>query len=250
MTIHAAVNFSDEKNRDVGYLIGSDSRIDSSNHTYYFHNKSFRSNNHIGIHMGVIPGLEMEVEDWEEAHRLSKQNLPWKNILFQRALTGVFDNISEGKNYSDLPILKLMNECGGYHLLIGVKRDGKIGLYVISNDPEASELKKDTAYLLDQMANGSLESSFNSKFWFLGPGVPRVNSIIPKGYVEEEYQKCLSFEEAAMLIDNTLQLSDGEMRPLIVGYDAKYDPGPSHIYAVSFKKFGKLEGVVSSKQTK
>ncbi|KYK25033.1 hypothetical protein AYK26_02455 [Euryarchaeota archaeon SM23-78] len=267
MTIHFAVSFFDEKTEDAGYLLGSDSNwdrerkielglekitIEAEKDFPYFADKVFKGEKHIGIFSGKPPLLAFSMNQWAILHQsIEKKNEKGKesdkdkiqstdSALRFDALNHVFDNIGNNTNYSQIEFLKAMGEQKAtYSLLIATQRNDVLELFVVSNE-KGLELKKDAACQLHKIEKTALDKHKNSMFWIYGPGVPSSLELTPKGYYECEYKKKLNLREAKSVTLSHLQPS-GIMKKLIIGTNENYDPGPSNIYLVSYKRLEKLK---------
>lgn len=249
MTIHFATTFFDKDLKDSGFVIGSDSnwgalktlssgtKKTNAEGRVDFREKSFRGENYIGLYMGVEPRYTITEEDWINIYK----NLKKKSRISLReivnplgSLDNIFSDISEGKDYSGLDTLKNIS----YTLLIA-RRNGGIELFVINSEGSNTGLRPNTAHIVYGIYGNAKPESI--RYWFLGPAVPQ-DPIVPKRYVELERGGSMGLESAINSAKHFLQLKDEDLRFLSIG-DEPYNPGPSNIYVVSFKRFGSINEI-------
>ncbi len=127
-----------------------------------------------------------------------------------KSLDGVFEEVEELKDYSSIPLLKHAIK---YRLFIAKRNPEHLKLYRISSVGD----DKNKAKIIHSLEKDSYESS---KIWY---------SVLSNSYFMINNKKRFTLEEA-------IGVATSALNPQI----DNYDPGPSHLYVVSFNRIERL----------
>ncbi|MBI4919520.1 hypothetical protein HY837_06310 [archaeon] len=127
-----------------------------------------------------------------------------------RSLDGVFEDVDEVKDYSHIPMLESAQK---YRLFVAKRNQDGLKLYRVSSVGE----NQNKARIIHSFDKESYESS---KIWY---------SILSNSYFVINNKDRFNLEQA-------IDVANSALNPQI----DDYDPGPSHLYIVSFNKTERL----------
>ena len=182
MTIHCAITYFDQKTESVGYLLGSDSRAVYSERNSFIPiecqvDKSILGKRTVGFVRGHLRGNN---KDFSETLKILENN---------------FENIEEGRNYSNLHQLKNFES---YVLMIVKQTPEALDLFTISNARESDlNVAKRLHRIIPQMFNTE-----DTWFWY---------APYRLDYLELKTNK-MSFNEAKYSLKKLLTIYSKELR--------------------------------------
>ncbi|PIN80362.1 hypothetical protein COV11_04210 [Candidatus Woesearchaeota archaeon CG10_big_fil_rev_8_21_14_0_10_30_7] len=199
MTIHVVISYFEKE--ECGYLLGTDSSlslINKEKKVNFLSEKAFFSKNTIGLLGGTF-----------DAKNFNNLMEDYNDLL--KNLDGVFENIVDGKNYFEVPLIK---NSKGYRMFLAKKSDEILELYRLSSGGNKEYWHK--AQLLHSLQRNSSELS---TMWY---------SILSEHYLETKQEHNYNLEEC-------IDMAIAALNPKTRTQDGKiYTPGPSHLYIVNF----------------
>ncbi|MFA5259079.1 MAG: hypothetical protein WC979_07830 [Candidatus Pacearchaeota archaeon] len=199
MTIHCITSFRGP-NEEYGYVLGSDSRAENDLGEVFNAQKHFIGKTFLGLIRGNVPRLRGMPDDYNFA---------------LRSLDEMFEGISQGIDYSHLPVLQQSSD---YCLFVAKREDSCVNLFTVSTLKKRRHRAKEIGKMDPLVQKSTVYLALNSPDYL-------------------EFSSDLYDYNQALKTANAFSSPPIDFLNL---FAPSYEPGPVNLYVVSSKRIGKI----------